>query len=283
MYNLVMTGEIAEHPQQVIPESEDSQLFDLRKRLDSSRPDHQAFSKALDNLYKNRGNHQKEKEELKQDWRSDYYPRVGVEESGFPEVDVLTALDSLRDPHNIFPAIEKALDSKPEDKEYVDIIAETIEEETGIPVVWGEPGHKYNPDEEDDVLANMVPIGDNQYVYCWANEEGYEVYGNQGRVEELVEDHGPTYNDKTFNPTGEPAFILNRSKIDDAHSIQTPMHELGHVVQEKELGKEGEVYPALYGVRTGMSVAKVDAELGAKIIEDTLSLYNWIIYGEVAP
>jgi len=258
-------------------------LQDLKNRLDLLRPDHQALSQALDSLYINKKKHERKAEKWKKGWRRAYHPGAGVEENGFPKVDVLTALDSLCDPFNIFPALDKAIEDKSEDEEYVDVIAKTIKSETGIPVVWGEPGHKHNPEEEDEVLANMIEVGDGEYVYCWASEEGYDLYGNHGGVEELVEDKGPGYSDKRFKSTGKKAIILNRSRIGDPYFIQTPMHELGHTVAEMELGKFGEVYPALYGIETGMSVAKVDVELGAKVIENALELYNWVIYGEVAP
>jgi hypothetical protein len=284
------------------PNRQESLTKQLEK-LDQTRPDHKVFGSFLTSLYQPEevtrlDEHYSKKTNIR------YQPKCALDGQftpgpfggcwGIYEYQPITdAVDNLEDNFNIFPNIQEIF-KQSEGKSNRDIvkeIAQTITEKTNVPVVFSKSSDKTSADKEwvimenGNVFSNTISdenVGLHTYIYK----------GNPEIYKDLEEKGYSTQMD--FTPVGD-AIIINEASIDKPQSIQTCLHELGHIAEdrfiipkkEEQYGDkpilDTEVISSLYGLKTCFAMAQHNSDLAFDMMTSPITIYNWTLTGTVAP
>lgn len=283
--------------------SRQESLSQQLKKLDQDRSDHQVFRNFLTELYEPK-NYSIFDKQLSENKNVRYQPKAALEGQvthgplgdtvGIYEYKPITeAVNNVKDYLNIFPKIKEVFDQSDgkNNGEIVREVADTITKETDIPVIITPPkkegdfGKKWIMLENGNVCSASISennLGLHTKVYK-CTPEIYSELQESGFSSEM-----------DFTPVGD-AIIINESLIDRPQAVQTCVHELGHIVEDKFImpqkeeqhkGKSilnTEVISSLYGLKACLLMADKQPDLARKMMVTPSCLYNWSLTGTVAP
>lgn len=286
-------------------ENRQSHLDNQLETLDINRPDHQVLGKFLSRLYEPQ-NYNLIDEYFSKNTNVRYQPKCALlnhmtngslgEIWGLYEYQpIALAVDKLDDHFNIFSDIQKVFSQSngKNNQEIIIEVANIISEKTNISVFFEDPDdnsslNKWKNTKDGDLYPSLIR----------SNSVGVstKIYQGNPEIRSDIEEKG--YSEKIdFAPKGD-VIIINKGKINNPQTIQTLMHELGHIDEDrfvipKILEKDTigpnkniintEIISSLYGLKTCMLMAKSNPKLAYKMMESPVTIYNWVLTGTVAP
>ena len=213
---------------------------------------------------------------------------------GFYEYKPITeAVKEVKDYFDVFPEIEKRIKQSNGEKteQLVKEISQVITDITNIPVVFS--NSKSVSERNSWRILSDKSICDSR-IREKIRGLHVDTYPSTPGILQELEERGFSKKLRDQKPIGN-AIILNDDYLDDPFLIQTCTHELGHIAEnrfilpQKEIElKETpilntEVISTLYGLKTAMLMAALDPDTSFKIMNASVSLYNWILTGTTAP
>jgi hypothetical protein len=300
----MIDGEKQLSAQIVLPSKKDIRQESLQRQLnqlDSTQPGDRVLGKFLSMLY-NPENHQKLDEILSAFENVRYQPSSALSGHithsplgdfvGIYEYKPITeAVKSVEDYFNIFPEIE-AVFNHSKNGEILPIVlevAKTISKKTNIHVVFSQPDLS---GKNDWILLKNGYIIHSRIEENNLGQHNYVYYGTSQTYSDLMARGYP--NPEDLELIGD-AIILNKDLIDNHAMISTCLHELGHIAENRFLlpQKEQEfpnqrilgteVLSSLYGLKTALLMSNQNPDLSFQMIQNPISLYNWVLTGTVAP
>lgn len=298
------SGEFSQPAETTIQPNRQESLNRQLEKLDQTRPDHQVLYRFLTQLYEPEKyiSIDKDFSEVK---NVRYKPKCALQGNltkapfgdfyGIYEYQpILDVVDSIDDPFNIFPGIEEIFRQSEgkENREIVFEIAKTITEKTDIPIYFEEP-----IDERTGINWGLSKDGKLFSKSITSDNYGVRVDMYQSSPEILADIKEKGYSENMdFKKIGD-AIIINKSSIDKPELIQTCLHELGHIVEdrfilpkkEEELKNKGkplmntEIISTLYGFKASLLMAEHNPDIALKMMVNPVTIYNWALTGTVAP
>lgn len=291
--------QIASEPTNNRQESLQRQL----NQLDNNQPSERVLGEFLSQLYLPE-NYQRIDDSYSKWTNIRYQPKAALagqlthgdfgDSWGFYEYKPITeAIKEVKDYFDVFPEIEKRINQSRGKKteQLVREISQVITDITHIPVVFS------NPKSVSERNPWRI-LSDKSLCYSRIREKirglNIETYPSTPEILQELEERGFSKKLRDQQPIGD-AIILNDNYLDDPFLIQTCTHELGHIAEnrfilpqkEEELKStpilDTEVISTLYGLKTAMLMATLDPDTSFKMMNASVSLYNWILTGTTAP
>lgn len=296
------SGEFSQPIETIVQTNRQESLDKQLKTLDEDRKDHQVLARFLTQLY----DHERysvldkgfsEKKNVR------YQPKSALDGNltkapfgdfyGIYEYQpIADAVDSVDDPFNIFPSIEEVFKQSggKENREIVFEIAKTITEKTDVPVYFEEPideitGTNWGLSKDGKLFSKSIT----------SNNAGIHVYMYQSSPEILSDIEKKGYSENMdFKPVGD-AIIINKSLIDKPQVIQTCLHELGHIVEDRFIMPQKEeeykdkpfmnteIISSLYGLKASLLMAEHNPDIAVQMMISPVTIYNWALTGTTAP
>lgn len=270
--------------------------------LNPDRKDHQVLNRFLTQLYDYK-NYSSLDESFSKNTNVRYQPKAALEGNitktpfcdfyGIYEYQpVAVAVEKIEDHFNIFSNIQEVFKQSEgkSNREIISEVAKTISEKTDIPICFA--------DADNDTRGSKWVVTKDGNLYSksiGSNNVGMRVYIYKGSPEIISDIQKQGFSeDMDFKPIGD-AIILNNSSLDQPQAVQTCLHEVGHIAedrfilpQKEEDNKDKsilntEVISSLYGLKASFLMAEHNPDLALQMMISPVSLYNWILTGTVAP
>ncbi len=274
--------------------------------LDPNRKDHQVYAKFLKQLYDPKRYEPIEKELIeKKNVR--YQPKSALigNLTKVPFVDfwgiydykpIIEAVEEVPDNFNVFPSIQEVFKQSEgkSNQQIITEVAKVITDKTNIPIFFEEPYY------EDTIGLKLSILEDGNICQKTIShkDRGLHtlIYQGSPKIRSDIEEQG-RYDDIDPNhPIGD-AIIINKLFTDDSQAIQTCVHELGHIDEEKFILPEKknderlkdksfmntEIISSLYGFKSALLMAEYNPDLALQMMISPVAIYNWALTGTVAP
>ena len=284
------------------PNRQESLVKQLTK-LDQTRLDHQVFGNFLTELYESK-NYSIFDQQLSENKNVRYQPKAALEGQithgplgdifGIYEYKpIAEAVSNVKDYLGVFPKIKEVFDQSDgkDNSEIVKEVANTITKETNIPIIITPPK------KEGDHEKKWIMLEDGNVCSASISEKNFglhtKVYKCTPEIYSELKESGFS-SEMDFTPVGD-AIVINEALIDQPQAIQTCVHELGHIVEDKFIMPQKEeqykgtsilnteVISSLYGLKTCLLMANKKPDLARKMMVAPTCIYNWALAGTVAP